>query len=208
MSLPVINTSGSALPRGEAVNYAASATIEIQPSNAATVTNLEFYQQLNTYQWAARYNLDVQPGYIPIEVEVEYHRFHFLDVAGYGAMPVYEKAFLTSTYAQNGYNYVDQRVWYNGSTTTTGGHVATCFFKAFWRRGVASSVNVFGPYNAYQGGYTPNRGYPGVSSSDTYDEFEIMSRLRIKYAYMPPGPLLRDSAGRLIVINGKLVRQG
>lgn len=209
MAIPVINPSGITLPRTEAVDIAASATIEIQPSNAAKVTSLEFVRQLNANQWATRFNLDVEPHYIPMEVEWEMPRFNYLDVAGYGAMPWFQKIIQTYTYDKHGYDYEVQDIWNNSSPSISTGHIDGCFFKAFWRRGVTVAMSIFGPYNAWAHGYTPNSGYPGVSQSDTYDEFTITSRLRIKYGYLAPGPVLTDYlTGQVITNDGLVVVQG
>jgi len=209
MAIPVINPSGITLPRAEAVSIAASATIEIQPSNAATVTSLEFVRQVNANQWATRFNLDVEPHYIQMEVEWEMPRFNYLDVAGYGAMPWFQSFINTYTYDKHGYDYEIQTISRNSSPSISTGHIDRCFFKAFWRRGVTVTMSIFGPYNAWSYGYTPASGYPDVSQSDTLDQFTITSRLRIKYGYLEPGPILTDaSTGEIVTNNGLIVVQG
>ena len=205
MAIPVINPSGITLPHAEAVNIAASATIEIQPSNAAKVTSLEFLRQLNASQWHVRFNLDVQPGFIQQEVEYELPTFNYLYAAGYGAQPWDQNSVGTYTYDRHGYNYEYQTIYRNHSPIVETGHVATSFFKKFWRRGFSTTITDYGPYNAWQGGYTPDKGYPGVSQSDVFYAFTICSRLRIKYGYLAPGPVLTDAATGRIVTNGSLV---
>lgn len=209
MAIPVINPSGITLPRTEAVDIAAAATIEFAPQNAATATSLEFIRQINTNQWVIRYNLDVQPHYIQMEVEIELPLFFYLDVTGYGAQSWHRKFINTYTYDTHGYNYTTQNIFPNQSPTITTGHIATSFFKAFWRRGISATLSVLGPYNAWAQGFTPNNGYSGVSQSDTCDDFSIPSRILVKYGYLQPGPVLTDaSTGEIVTNDGLIVVQG